>query len=320
MKKLITLFALLCALLPARAQYESFFGRESWEYAAAYYVTCYTDEYDPHALGPCTETFNFSFNHDDTLNINGNTYYSYCHDDYFNYFSIFLREDTVNGRLFARYSTDETENEYLLCDLSLSVGDTFVLSSGSVHWGYYEEDMKMVVDSIGNPSGRKVIYLTLLNGYSLFYGGDVPYMTNEFNISLRFMEGVGPMYGVCPPNYYGMENTGALLCLYKDNNLYYMTHETLGCDQSTSDVPLYPGSSLQIYPNPTSNQVTLEFITEEEVSGTVIVRDIVGRVCRRFSVNDKKTALDLSSLPQGVYTFTFVDQQNRKITKKIVKQ
>lgn len=321
MRKIIIVFALLCALSPARAQYESFFGRESWEYAAAYYVTCYTDEYDPHALGPCTETFNFSFNHDDTLNIDGNTYYSYCHDDYFNYFSIFLREDTVNGRLFARYSTDEAEDEYLLCDLSLSVGDTFVLTSGSVNWGYYEENMKMVVDSIGYPSGKKVIYLSLLDcNYWHFYNTyAAPYMTSEFNISLRFMEGVGPMYGVCPP-YSWMETAGALLCLHKDNNLYYMTHETLGCFQSTCDIPLFPESSLQVYPNPTSDQVTLEFITEEEVSGTVIVRDIVGRVCRLFSVNDKKTVLDVSVLPQGVYMLTFIDQRNRRITKKFVKQ
>lgn len=316
MKKIITILVLLCALLPVRAQYESFFGQESWEYAAAYPVTCYTDEYDPDALGACTETFNFSFSNGDTMCIGDNTYYSHQ-----GYISILLREDTVNGRLFARYSTDETEDEYLLCDLSLSVGDTFVLPSGSVHWGYYEQDMIMVVDSIGYPSGRKVIYLTLLVGdCSHFYGGYAPYMTSEFNISLRFMEGVGPMYGVCPPNYYGMENTGALLCLYKDNNLYYMTHETLGCFQSMCDVPLYPESSLQIYPNPTSNQVTLEFITEEEVSGTAIVRDLVGRVCCQFLVNGKKTALDVSALPQGVYMLTFIDQQNRKITKKIVKQ
>jgi len=37
-------------------------------------------------------------------------------------------------------------------------------------------------------------------------------------------------------------------------------------------------------------------------------------------LNDKKTTLELSSLPQGAYMLTFIDQQNRKITKTIVKQ
>ena len=305
--------AIMSVISPAQAQYESFFGQESWEYATAYHVTCYTDDYDPNALGACTETFLFSFNHDDTLNIGGNTYYSNCH-----YFSIFLREDIVNGRLYARYSTDETEDDYLLCDLSLSVGDTFVLP----HWGLYGIDFMMVVDSIRYPSGRKVIYLSLQNcSYSPFYDAyAAPYMMSEFNISLRFMEGVGPMYGIYPPLVYWLEHTGALLCLNKDDSLYYMTHETLGCYQCTADISLYPESSLQIYPNPTNDQVTLEFITEEEVSGTAIVRDMVGRVCRQFSINDKKTTLELSSLPQGAYMLTFIDQQNRKITKTIVKQ
>jgi len=310
------LVVIILAISPAQAQYESFFGQESWEYAAVYHVTCYTDEYDPNALGACTETFNFSFNIGDTVGIGEDTYF--YHQEYF---SLYLREDTSYGRLYARYSTDETEDEYLLCDLSLSVGDTFVLPEGSVHWGCYGRDFLMVVDSIGYPSGRKVIYLSLQDcNYSPFYDAyAAPYMMSEFNISLRFMEGVGPMYGVFPPSTNWMEHAGALLCLLKDDDLYYMTHETLGCYQSEAGIPLYPESCLQVYPNPTNDYVTLEFLTEEEVSGTAIVRDVVGRVCHLFSVNDKKTTLDVSVLPQGVYIFTFIDQQNRNITKKFVK-
>ena len=314
MKKFFSLIALFCVVLAANAQYESFFGQESWVYATDYYVTCYTDDYDPDALGICNETFTFSFNNGNTVCIDDNTYFYYQE-----YFSVFLREDTMNGRLYARYSTNTTDAEYLLCDLSLSEGDTFMLQDGSAHWSLYG-DRKMIVDSVGYPSGRKVVYLSLCN-YSneVFYSSGYISST-DFNISLRFMEGVGPMYGVYPPTVSSEKDLGVLLCLYKDGNLYYMTHETLGCYQSAADVPLYPESCLQVYPNPTNNQVILEFITEEEVSGTVMVRDMVGRVCQQFSVNDKKTVLDLSALPQGVYMLTFIDQQSRIITKKIVKQ
>ena len=316
MKKIITLFALLCALVPARAQYESFFGRESWRYNIDYCVTtCYMDGYNPDAFYFCNETYICSFNHGDTVRIGDDNYYK---EDFF-HLPVFLREDTMNGRLYARYSTNEAKDEYLLCDLSLSVGDTFVLPDGSADWGFYG-DRTMVVDSVGYTSGKKVIYLSLCNdNYEIFYSeGHIN--PADFNISLRFMEGVGSIYGIVPPSFFYEKYLGLLLCIHKDDSLYYMTHETLGCEQYNAEVPLYPESSLQVYPNPTNNQVTLEFITEEEVSGIVIVRDIVGRVCRQFSVNDKKTALDLSSLPQGVYMLTFIDQQNRKITKKIVKQ
>jgi hypothetical protein len=311
----LAFMVLLFANFPIQAQYESFFGQESWEYATDYIMTCYTDEYDPYAIGSCNATFTFSFNERDTVRIGDYTYY--YHQDYF---SIFLREDLVNGRLYARYGTDTTDDEYLLCDLSLSVGDTFMLPDGSAHWSLHG-DRKMVVDSVHYPSGRKVVYLSFCDEYGeieAFYTSHSASYMVDYNISLRFMEGVGPIFGIHPP--VSEPVLGVLLCLHKDDNHYYMTHEALGCYQSAAGVPLYPESCMQVYPNPTNDHVTLEFTTEMEVSGTAIVRDVVGRVCRQFSVNDKKTVLDVSALPQGVYMFTFIDQHNRKITKKIVKQ
>lgn len=164
--------------------------------------------------------------------------------------------------------------------------------------------------------------IILINcGFEFFYYPASAQYLSAYNISLRFMEGIGPIYGICPTSAVSLEQVfGLLLCMHKDDTLCYMTHETLGCYQSGCDVPQYPQSYLQAYPNPFNGQFTLEFVTEEEVSGTVMVRDIVGRVCRQFPVNDKKTVLDMSALPQGVYSLTFTDRQNRKITKKIVKQ
>ena len=316
----LAMMAILLANLSLQAQYESFFGRESWEYHINYLMTCYTDEYDPNVFNTCCATFPFDFHHDDTVKIGGNTYYYYQYPDYYFYPSVFLREDTVAGRLYARYGTDETDDEYLLCDLSLSVGDTFILPDGTAHWNWF--DYKMIVDSVSYTYGKKVIYLSLINcGFEFFYYPASAQYLSAYNISLRFMEGIGPIYGICPTSAVSLEQVfGLLLCMHKDDTLCYMTHETLGCYQSGCDVPQYPQSYLQAYPNPFNGQFTLEFVTEEEVSGTVMVRDIVGRVCRQFPVNDKKTVLDMSALPQGVYSLTFTDRQNRKITKKIVKQ
>ncbi len=314
MKKMITFIAVFCTVSSAFAQYESFFGRESWEYAIDYLMTCYTDEYDPNVFNTCCSTFSFDFHRDDTVKIGGNTYY------YHQYPSVFLREDTAAGRLYARYDTNETDDEYLLCDLSLSVGDTFILPDGTAHWNWF--DYKMIVDSVGYTYDKKVIYLSLINClYEFFYYPDEIQFLSTYNISLRFMEGIGPIYGICPTSAVSLENVfGLLLCMHKDDTLCYMTHETLGCAQYGADIPQYPQSYLQAYPNPVVGLLTLEFVTEEEVSGTMMIRDMVGRVCRQFSVNDKKTVLDMAALPQGVYMLTFTDRQNRKITKKIVKQ
>jgi hypothetical protein len=64
----------------------------------------------------------------------------------------------------------------------------------------------------------------------------------------------------------------------------------------------------------------LSFFTEEEIHGRVFVRDIFGRVCFQTTVTSPTEVLNIGNLPPGVYMLTFMDQQNRKITKKIVKQ
>ena len=51
----------------------------------------------------------------------------------------------------------------------------------------------MRVDSITYPSGKKIIYLTVLNDHDSFFGA-----AHRFNVSYRFMEGVGPMLGIFP--------------------------------------------------------------------------------------------------------------------------
>ena len=133
------------------------------------------------------------------------------------------------------------------------------------------------------------------------------------------MEGIGPLLGICPHNSYSEQSSGFLLCLHKDDELYYMTHEDLGCYQSGAGISDYFQTSLNIYPNPAFENITLDFTTENEVSGTVIIRDIIGRVCKQVDINSKTSVISISDLPQGIYILTFIDENNRKLTKKIVK-
>ena len=313
MKKIFTIFALLCALIPARAQYESFFGGEMWGYTIDYFEpVCCTNEYDPEAFPFCNSTHIYSFNHGEIVQIGEDNYYK---EEF--HAPVFLREDTINGRLYARYSANETDDEYLLCDLSLSVGDTFVLPDGSANWGFYG-DRIMVVDSVGYPSGKKVIYLSSCNYNSEIFYSSTYYSPTDFNISLRFMEGVGPIYGVDQPYVFAPQYLGLLLCLFKDDSLYYMTHETLGCYQSNAEVPLYPESSLQIYPNPTDDVLYVE------LSGagiqSVELYDLQGRVVEthgRASLPGVAT-VNVRNVPAGVYVLRVTDVNGREYHQKVV--
>lgn len=314
----LALAAVMLAVEPTNAQYESFFSGESWEYSIDYLMTCYTKDYDPNAFHMCSSTYSFLFHHDDTLTIGGNAYY-YLHDpDPFGFGRIYLREDIANGRLYARYDTAGDAKEYLLCDLSLSVGDTFLLPEGI--WSV-SGDKTMVVDSVSYLSGKKVVHLTLVNGSDFFFRTSDASLMEEYNVSLRFMEGIGPMFGICPTSAVSMEdNLGLLLCMHKDDTLCYMTHEILGCYQSGTDVSEYPQSFLHVFPIPADENVMLTFLTEEEVNGQVVIRDVLGRVHIHLLLTCNNAVLNLSSLPQGIYLLTFIDGKGRMITKKLIKQ
>lgn len=300
MKKIITIFALLCALIPARAQYESFFGGESWEYAMAFVPNMYSTEYDPNLLGCVSEFYRFYAT--DTVSLNGYTYY-YCIAP--NNYK--LREDTTKGQMYVY----DGNTEILLCDMSLNTGDTFILSvphPSGLPFAWH--NISMTADSVTYINGKKNIHLT----------GDpyyMPFFYGSYNFSLRFMEGIGPMYGINP--YIPFVLRG-LMCLHKDDTLYYMTHPDVGCYQNVVTVPDYPDEFLTVYPNPSDWQVVLSFSTEKEIRGSVMVRDILGRICFRTTVTSSTEILNIGNLSPGVYTLTFIDQQNRKITKKIVKK
>ena len=109
--------AVLIAFSPARAQYESFFGGESWEYDMAFVPAMYSSEYNPELLGCITESYRF--NAMDTVSLNGYTYYYWQGPNLYK-----LREDTTKGQLFVH----DGNTEILLCDMSLNIGDTFTLS------------------------------------------------------------------------------------------------------------------------------------------------------------------------------------------------
>ena len=323
MKKIFTLIAQFSVMLTANAQYESFFGRESWEYGEVHGTSCYMDDYDPANIAcGCCFTEYYTGHRDDTATIGGNVYFRSESPYALNLpVELFLREDTVGGRLFMRTSRDDNFPEYLICDLSLSQGDTFFLPCVFIYWPLWSDTLRLVVDSVRFVSGKKVIDLSLLDNSdyrAFFYNEDYSDYYSQYNVTLRFMEGVGPIYGIYPTtNPY----LGLLLCLHKDDTLYYMTHEDFGCFQSDIwDVPDYPKSSMIVYPNPVGQIITIDFTEDMEVDGTVLIRDIAGRVCKYFHVAGNHVVLNTSFLLPGVYLLTYLDAENRKITKKIVKQ
>ena len=119
MKKIPFLILLSGILTLCCAQpYESVFGKDS----TVWYVYHEETESTTAIISPDNEI----------LNINGKNYLKLVDHNYYSFFNEFvLREDTIEGKLWAYNLTDEFEQ--LVMDLSLEKGDTFYLNPD--RWG-----------------------------------------------------------------------------------------------------------------------------------------------------------------------------------------
>ena len=103
----------------AHAQYQSFFGDSITTYNLA--GACVN--YDPFALGGSFMYYP-TVNRADTVRIDDKLYYRSDYEFGWNNYSC-VREDTTTGQLFYYYTHNGYSAEICMCDMSLSVGDTF---------------------------------------------------------------------------------------------------------------------------------------------------------------------------------------------------
>ena len=75
--------------------------------------------------------------------------------------------------------------------------------------------------------------------------------------------------------------------------------------------------SVQVYPNPTSQFITLDFHDSFLSSYTVQLTDIQGKLIQEVEITDKKTELNLSHLSTASYYLVLT--QKNKIIKKFKK-
>ncbi len=372
MKKTFVLIPLLLALLPARGQYMSFFGDSTWKYQYTL-ITRPPEDYleyppeTPNDLGVYCITRSACFSKDDIFNTNLLPYSPQYYDQYVSSFfnschdhddeiladtwqgSGLLYEDTVLGRLF--------DIGYLICDMSLSEGDTFVHKGICSDW--YKPHMwfegpswdpilseiqidtiriGMLVDSVRYIAGRKNIFLSLLDHQDdYFFGTGNHGLLADYNLSIRFIEGIGPTYGLldweCVSTnlyyasygifYYLEPPLGLLQCMYKDDSLVYIAHEGLGCDQTCFGYQVgqqeYVQSYLNLYPNPATQYVVLDMSMGEEMNGNVVITDMLGRTRLQQKAEGINCRIFVANLPTGMYFLTYMEGK-RKVVKKFLKK
>ncbi|MDL2262868.1 T9SS type A sorting domain-containing protein [Bacteroidales bacterium OttesenSCG-928-I21] len=314
--KVLVLLLLTIFSTQLHAQYQSFFGENTTKY------NIFTPSSSKNiGLWSTGETIEYIFIHNDTTIINDTVYYQ-AYNQYY------LREDTVNGQLF-RY-VDELNKEYLMCDMSLEVGDTFSLPDWGTDarscglnirdWTYQEEGLEIIVDSIVYINGKKIIYFPCIENnihsphYNCMVEGTI---TNMDKVPFTFIEGIGPAYGALGYSPSTEGYLGVLLCIEKDNILTYMLSSELGCFKSIVSVENLKENSICIFPNPANDILNIETPENIEII-SINICTMDGKIIENNTVSFNAGQLNISKLQTGSYILN-VNTDKGNFNKLIIK-
>jgi len=318
---IIGLIALMFST-PAFGQgYQSFFGEKTTKYHIfLHWPSCNGHKSDSviHGILGGGNTWNLLISKENTAMISDTVYY------WDNWRGMYIREDTSTGQIF-RY-IKENKKEYLICDMSLNIGDTFTLpdwSSEEYKEWYYEAGENIIVDSISYINGKKVIYFSSIENSMYFdtwlYPPWHPWHIYEKLYHLAFIEGIGPVYGPFGYIDLGWGNLGILLCVEKDDTLTYMTSSYLGCFQvaggSITDIEINP---IRVYPNPATDNIHIEIDNEALLYGTLRIIDPIGQIVLTRTLTSNKETISVKHLSAGIYIIHY-NFNNQIFHSKIVK-
>lgn len=276
MKKIFVILLFLTMTLGTTTgqPYKSIFGQSQTSWNVAF-----------HTMPDWVETDSLVVSFDTLIN---GKYYKTVNGQH--WFDGFIREDTMTGRIWYLFSYGS--DEILVMDLSLNVGDTFIVN----HQLYL--DSIAIVDSIKYEGGNKILILSS-NNYNLVLGTD-----DHF----RFIEGVGPDIGVIFQQYqstaFGGEGT-LLLCAHKD---FFQTYTNTSPYFNGQCYVLLGGieenqpenSMLTLFPNPTRDKIQIEYHGQTPYCLEII--DYTGKIIdSREKINLLNYEFDLTNYSKGFY-------------------
>jgi hypothetical protein len=200
------------------------------------------------------------------------------------------RENTNEGKAWF-VGVAETINgmdtiEYLVMDLSLEVGDDFL-----VYESFGETDLA-IVDSIYFDGGFKHVRTT--------------YQHWNNDEKLTFIEGVGTNYGLSyMHNVFNL--CSCLLSINKDLMQVYSNNNCL----PTADHSELQRKEITLYPNPAVNSISIDHIAHD---GSYRILSVLGEEVGHKSFVGKNIEIDISKLRPNIY-FIEIDDQILKFIK-----
>lgn len=225
------------------------------------------------------------------------------------YANFYIREDTINQKVWIKYADSA---EVLVYDFALQVGDSITMTG---FWGTsLINQTKFKIDSITIDSfegvARRVWHLnpfsfTWIEGVGSTYG-----LLATFSPGLWFTTNPPCSY---PINYY-------LLCAHQGAKLNFLNKCIKSCYFPGVGIDKMPENEkppFNCYPNPASDQITIEVTDFSDHNLRFVLLDATGRAVSNGMVGDK-IQISLHGLQNGVYTLS-ISSDTFSAVKKIIK-
>lgn len=78
-------------------------------------------------------------------------------------------------------------------------------------------------------------------------------------------------------------------------------------------------SAWAAYPNPTKDKLHLDFLTNAQANGNIILTDMAGRIWHSAEINGKNLELDMTALPTGIYLLQWQNKNGIQTKRILVK-
>ncbi len=278
MKKILIVLILLSlnTMKVISQPYKSIFGITSTSWNVAYAM-----------LEDWTLTDSLVVRNDTVIN---NHNYKYVQDIGFVQYGGYIREDTNSGKVWY-LDKSQMHKEYLIMNLSLNVGDTFI-----IHKAVPPADSIRIVDSIKYINGDKRIYLSDKS------------ITLTFE-PLTFIEGIGPNAGIIFQLYQStFPSMGSyLLCAHKDNVQSFINTSPYFngvCYIHTGGIEEYKSENfkLKIFPNPSSNKIIINY-SQLINEGDILIYNTLGQLVyeENLAKASSQKELNIQSFKTGLY-------------------
>ncbi len=218
-------------------------------------------------------------------------------------YAVFIREDSTTGKVWG-YEFYHNQ-ERLIMDLSLNVGDTFKIYPNNLI--YY--DTIAIVDSVYTENGLKKIRLNLNSGFN-------------YDEKLTFIEGIGTNFGIdYQVNFYALgggwgQSDIYLLCSYKDGFLTYKNTFLDTCYLVWINIDEKANQqNIKVYPNPVKDVLNIE--ANNFSNKNIIIYNSLGQIVLSADFTNN-LRLNLNSFKKGIYLVKIFTNHNC-ITKKVIK-